>query len=83
MLMAQPTWGETQNSRSQEAERLLEQGIKLTQQQEYQQAIEIFQQALTIARELKDQKHEATALLGLSPSFLLVAICLDWRCTLK
>ncbi|MBD2563339.1 CHAT domain-containing protein [Nostoc linckia FACHB-391] len=65
MLMAQPTWGQTQNLRSQEAERLLEQGIKLTQQQEHQQAIQIFQQALTIARELKDQKHEATALLGL------------------
>ncbi|MCC5606270.1 tetratricopeptide repeat protein [Nostoc sp. CHAB 5834] len=51
--------------RSQEAERLLEQGIKLTQQQERQQAIQILQQALTIARELKDQKHEATALLAL------------------
>ncbi|WP_251956534.1 CHAT domain-containing protein [Nostoc commune] len=65
MLMAPPTWGQTQNSRSQEAERLLEQGIKLTQQQEYQQAIQIFQQGLTIARQLKDQKIEATALLGL------------------
>ncbi|BBD69973.1 TPR repeat-containing protein [Nostoc commune NIES-4072] len=65
ILMAQPTWGQTQNSQAQEAERLLEQGAKLTQQQEYQKAIQILQQALTIARELKDQKHEATALLGL------------------
>ncbi|MEH1863589.1 MAG: CHAT domain-containing tetratricopeptide repeat protein [Nostoc sp.] len=65
MLMAQPTWGQTQNSRSQEAEKLLEQGIKLTQQQEHQKAIQIFQQALTIARELKNQKLEGTVLLGL------------------
>nr|WP_322686222.1 CHAT domain-containing tetratricopeptide repeat protein [Nostoc sp. DedQUE07]MDZ8132662.1 CHAT domain-containing tetratricopeptide repeat protein [Nostoc sp. DedQUE07] len=65
MLMAQPTWGQTQNSRSQEAERLLEQGANLTQQQEHQQAIQILQQALIIARELKDQKFEATALVGL------------------
>nr|WP_322652576.1 CHAT domain-containing tetratricopeptide repeat protein [Nostoc sp. CmiVER01]MDZ8121290.1 CHAT domain-containing tetratricopeptide repeat protein [Nostoc sp. CmiVER01] len=65
ILMPQPTWGQTQNSRSQEAERLLEQGIKLSQQQEHQKAIQIFQQALTIARQLKDQKIEATVLLGL------------------
>ncbi|QMS89780.1 tetratricopeptide repeat protein [Nostoc edaphicum CCNP1411] len=65
MLIAQPTWGQTQNLRSQEAERLLEQGIKLTQQQEHQQAIQILQQVLTITRELKDQKREAIALLGL------------------
>ncbi|MBG1259553.1 CHAT domain-containing protein [Nostoc commune] len=69
MLMAQPTWGQTQNSRSQEAQRLLEQGIKLTQQQEHQQAIQILQQALTIARELKDQKLEAIALLGLGRNY--------------
>ena len=62
MLMAQPTWGQTQNSRSQEAERLLEQGRQLTQQQEHQKAIQILQQALIIARELKDQKLEAIAL---------------------
>ncbi|MDZ8035643.1 CHAT domain-containing tetratricopeptide repeat protein [Nostoc sp. DedSLP04] len=65
MLIAQPTWGQTQNLRSQEAQRLLEQGIKLSQQQEHQQAIQILEQALTIARQLKDQKIEATALLGL------------------
>ncbi len=65
MLMVQPTWGQAQNSRSQEAERLLEQGSKLTQQQEHQQAIEILQQALSIVRELKDQKLEAIALVGL------------------
>ena len=65
MLMAQPTWGQTQNSRSQEAERLLEQGIKLTQQQEHQQAIQILQPVPTMAQELKDQKLEGTALVWL------------------
>ncbi|MEH2128748.1 CHAT domain-containing protein [Nostoc sp.] len=65
MLMAQPTWGQTQNLRSQEAERLLEQGIKLTQQQEHQQAIQILQPVPTMAQELKDQKLEATALVWL------------------
>ncbi|MGF1934204.1 MAG: CHAT domain-containing tetratricopeptide repeat protein [Nostoc sp. ChiQUE02] len=65
MLIAQPTWGQTQNSQSQEAERLLEQGAQLTQQQKHQQAIQILQQALTIAQQLKDQKIEVTALLGL------------------
>ncbi|MEH2158906.1 CHAT domain-containing protein [Nostoc sp.] len=69
MLMAQPTWGQAQNSQAQEAERLLEQGIKLTQQQEYQKAIQILQQALTIAQQLKDQKFEATALLGLGRNY--------------
>ncbi|ACC80595.1 CHAT domain-containing protein [Nostoc punctiforme] len=65
MLMAQPTWGQTQNSRSQEAEKLLEQGIKLTQQQEHQKAIQILQPVPTMAQELKDQKLEATTLLWL------------------
>jgi len=65
MLMAQPTWGQAQNARSQEAEKLLEQGIKLTQQQEYKRAIQILQQALTIAREVKDEKIEAITLVAL------------------
>ncbi|MEH2455531.1 tetratricopeptide repeat protein, partial [Nostoc sp.] len=69
MLMAQPTWGQTQNSRSQEAQRLLKQGIKLTHQQKHQQAIQILQPVLTIARELKDQKLEATVLVWLGSNY--------------
>ncbi|MCL6752704.1 tetratricopeptide repeat protein, partial [Nostoc sp. CCCryo 231-06] len=65
MLMAQPTWGQTQNSQAQEVETLLEQGIKLTQQQEHKQAVQILQPVLTIVRELKDQKLEATVLVWL------------------
>ncbi|MFN6498505.1 MAG: CHAT domain-containing protein [Nostoc sp. DedQUE01] len=65
MLIAQPTWGQTQNPQAQAAEKLLEQAIQKVQQQEYKQAIPIFQQVLVMVRELKDQKLEATALLGL------------------
>ncbi len=64
-LMVQPSWGQTQNSQAQQAQRLLKQGIQQTQQQQHQQAIQIFQQVLTLARELQDKKLEATALLGL------------------
>ncbi|MBD6618538.1 tetratricopeptide repeat protein [Komarekiella sp. 'clone 1'] len=69
MLIAQPTWGQTQNSRSQEAQRLLLQGIQLSQQQQHQQAIQILQQALTIAQELKVQELEAFALLWLGRNY--------------
>jgi tetratricopeptide (TPR) repeat protein len=65
MLMAQPTWGQTQNSQAQEAERLLEQGAKLTQQQEHQKAIQILQPVPAMAQELKDQKLEANVLVWL------------------
>ncbi|MBD2488449.1 tetratricopeptide repeat protein [Aulosira sp. FACHB-615] len=64
-LIAQPSWGETEIPQAQTAEKLLEQAIQKTQQEEYQQAIPILQQVLTMAQELKDQKLEATALLGL------------------
>ncbi|YAG14110.1 TPR repeat-containing protein [Nostoc sp. DSM 114161] len=65
MLIAQPTWGQTQNSQAQAAEKLLEQAIQKAQQQEYKQAIPIFQQVLVMAQELKDQKNEALVLVWL------------------
>ncbi|WGV26997.1 CHAT domain-containing protein [Halotia branconii] len=65
MLIAQPTWGQTQNPQAQTAEKLLEQAIQKVQQQEYKQAIPIFQQVLVMARELKDQKNEALVLVWL------------------
>ncbi|WYL94137.1 MAG: tetratricopeptide repeat protein [Gloeotrichia echinulata IR180] len=64
-LIAQPSWGQTQNPQAQAAQKLLEQARQKAQQQEYKQAIPILQQVLVMARELKDQKLEATALLGL------------------
>nr|WP_235623039.1 CHAT domain-containing tetratricopeptide repeat protein [Tolypothrix sp. PCC 7601] len=64
-LIAQPSWGQTQNPQAQTAENLLEQAIEKRQQQEYQQAIPIFQQVLVMLRELKDQKLEALVLNNL------------------
>jgi CHAT domain-containing protein/tetratricopeptide (TPR) repeat protein len=64
-LIAQPSWGHTQNPQAQAAKKLLEQAIQKGQQQEYKQAIPIFQQVLVIVRELKDQKLEALVLVWL------------------
>ncbi|MBD2606788.1 CHAT domain-containing protein [Scytonema hofmannii FACHB-248] len=62
MLIAQPSWGQTQNPQAQAAEKLLEQAKQKARQQEYKQAISILQQVLVMARELKDQKLEALVL---------------------
>ena len=67
--MAQPTRGQAQNSRSQEAQRLLEQGAKLTEQQEHQKAIQILHPVPAMAQELKDQKLEGTALVWLGVNY--------------
>ncbi|MBE9210391.1 tetratricopeptide repeat protein [Nostoc sp. LEGE 06077] len=64
-LIAQPSRGETETPQAQTTEKLLQQAIQKGKQQEYQQAIPIFQQVLVMARELKDQKLEGIALLGL------------------
>ncbi|BBD61596.1 TPR repeat-containing protein [Nostoc sp. HK-01] len=64
-LIAQPSWGETETPQAQTTEKLLQQAIQKREQQEYQQAIPIFQQVLVMAQEHKDQKLEATALLWL------------------
>ncbi|BAZ23773.1 TPR repeat-containing protein [Kalymmatonema gypsitolerans NIES-4073] len=62
LLMVQPSWGQVQSSKAQQAERLLKQGRQQTQQQQHQQAIQTLQQVLTLARELQDKKLEALAL---------------------
>ncbi len=64
-LIPQPSWGQTQNPQAQAAEKLLEEAIQKGQQQEYKQAIPIFQQVLVMVRELKDQKNEALVLVWL------------------
>jgi CHAT domain-containing protein/Flp pilus assembly protein TadD len=68
-LIAQPSWGQTQNPQAQAATKLLEEARQKTQQQEYKQAIPILQQVLVMVRELKDQKLEATTLFGLGFSY--------------
>ncbi|MBE9005563.1 tetratricopeptide repeat protein [Fortiea sp. LEGE XX443] len=61
-LITQPSWGETKKNQAETATKLLEQAIQKGRQQEYQQAIPIFQQVLVIVREQKDQKLEALVL---------------------
>ncbi|MBD2595260.1 tetratricopeptide repeat protein [Nostoc spongiaeforme FACHB-130] len=61
-LIAQPSWGETKTPQAETAKKLLEQARQKLGQQEYQRAIPLFQQVLTMARELKDQKLEALGL---------------------
>ncbi|BAY19759.1 TPR repeat-containing protein [Anabaenopsis circularis NIES-21] len=65
MLIAQPSWGETETPQAQTAKKLLQQAIQKGEQQEYQQAIPIFQQVLVMLREQKDQKNEALILVWL------------------
>ena len=65
LLIAQPSWGQTQNSSAQQAQQLLEQGKQQTRQYKHKQAIQTFQQALILGKKLKDQKLQATVLLWL------------------
>ncbi|RAM48186.1 MAG: hypothetical protein C6Y22_28985, partial [Hapalosiphonaceae cyanobacterium JJU2] len=69
LLIVQLSWGQTQNLFAQQVERLLEQALQQTQQQQHQQAIQTFQQALNLARELKDKKLEASVLVWLGFNF--------------
>jgi tetratricopeptide (TPR) repeat protein len=48
-----------------ELKSLIEQARQQTQQQKHQQAIETFQKALEIARQVKDKDSQAEALLGI------------------
>ncbi len=64
-----PAWGQVQNPQSEELQQLLKQGLQQTQQREPQRAIETFQKALAIARQLKTRDYEATALLGIGRNF--------------
>ncbi len=68
-LMVQPSWGQSQNAQVQEVERLRQQARKQQQQGQPQQAIETWQQILTIARQLKDRELEAFALNGIGEVF--------------
>jgi CHAT domain-containing protein/Tfp pilus assembly protein PilF len=61
-VMVQPSWGQSQDSRVQEVERLIQQARQQQQGGQHQQAIETWQQILTILRQFKDRKNEALAL---------------------
>ena len=65
IIIAESLQAQTVQNRKAEAERLLEQGIKLYQANRYQEAIQVLRSALAIYREIKDRNGEATSLLGL------------------
>jgi tetratricopeptide (TPR) repeat protein len=58
-------WAQGENS----LEQLLQQAAQQTQQGQHTQAIESFQQVLTIARQLQVKKSEAVALLGIGYNY--------------
>ena len=63
-LTAQPSWAQTQDVETQ-IQQLRQQAIQQSQQGKPLQAIETFQQVLTIARQIGDRENEAIALLGI------------------
>ncbi|MEA5618042.1 tetratricopeptide repeat protein [Cronbergia sp. UHCC 0137] len=68
-LIAQPSWGQSQVSQNQQAEQLINKGKQQVQQQQYQQAIQTFQEVLGIAREVKDQRLEADTLTRIGDAY--------------
>jgi CHAT domain-containing protein/Tfp pilus assembly protein PilF len=61
-LVVLPAWGQTQSPQSEELQQLLKQGLQRTQRGEPKRAIETFQKALAIARQLRERDSEATTL---------------------
>lgn len=71
-LMAQPGWGQSQESQVEEVQRLLQQAVQQMQRGQPVQAIETFQQVIAIARQLSNRKLESEALLGLGRNYQLI-----------
>jgi CHAT domain-containing protein len=68
-LAVAPAWGQTQNFQSEKLQQLLKQAAQRTEQGKSQRAIEIFQKALAMARQLKARDAEAIALVGVGRNF--------------
>ena len=68
-VMVQPSWAQSQNSQSEKILTLLRQAEEQEKQGKPLQAIETLQQLLAIARQLKDKKLEATALVWLGRNY--------------
>ncbi|NEP85934.1 MAG: tetratricopeptide repeat protein, partial [Okeania sp. SIO2C2] len=64
-LLPQQSYAQTSNSQIQQLEQLLKTALQQNRQYQYQEAIETLQQALAIARKIKDREKEAVANLGL------------------
>ncbi|AFZ06569.1 Tetratricopeptide TPR_1 repeat-containing protein [Oscillatoria nigro-viridis PCC 7112] len=64
-LMVEPSWGQTQNSQRQQLEQLFVQAMQQSKQGQSLKSIETWQRVIPIARQVKDRKIEARALLML------------------
>ncbi|MFB2922341.1 CHAT domain-containing protein [Aerosakkonema funiforme] len=64
-LMVRPSWRQSQNLQMEEIEQLIEKAKQQTRQGKHQEAIEIWQQVLTLSRQLKEKETEALALLAI------------------
>ncbi len=69
-LLPASAQAQTVDGRRVEADRLLQQGIQQTQNGQYQTAIQSFEQALIIYRQVKHQPGEGAALIGLGTANL-------------
>ena len=61
-LMVQPSWAQSQNSQVEKLKQLIEQAKQQERQGQARQAIETWQQILSIARQFKEKKSEVLAL---------------------
>ncbi|NES71275.1 MAG: tetratricopeptide repeat protein, partial [Okeania sp. SIO2D1] len=64
-LLPQRSYAKTSDSQAEKLEQLMKTGFQQVRQYQYQEAIETLQQALAIAKKIKDRKKEAVANLGL------------------
>lgn len=72
-LMAQPGWGQSQESQAQKLRRLIQQGVQQTEGGQPLQAIETFQQVLAIARQVPDRELESVALLAIGRNYHIIS----------
>ena len=71
-LLPQRSYAQTSDSQAEKLEQLIETGWQKRVLYQYQESIETFQQALGIARKIKDRGKEADANLGLGVSYYLI-----------
>ncbi|WP_286396727.1 CHAT domain-containing protein [Pseudanabaena mucicola] len=69
IVIVESVQAQTVQDRKAEAERLSQQGIKLYQASHYQEAIQVFESALGIYRDIKDHKGEAASLVRLGATY--------------
>ncbi|NEQ40828.1 MAG: tetratricopeptide repeat protein [Okeania sp. SIO3I5] len=71
-LLPQRSYAQTSNYQTQNLEKLLEIAWQQRREYQYQESIETFKQAVTIARKNKDREKEADANLGLGVNYYII-----------